>query len=330
MIKYRTRLTEKSHHSGVANVYLVRTIPGKIEEPVIPPVEVVPDDNDIMDFDFAVLRYRWGESAGKDLDTRTFIKTPNRSENIVGWDKLDNDLNYLIWNDDNLGNGVESVLIDLKSIITDHPNESIIEISISAFWYSLVRSGDLRIEFVSYKDGAMVPDGFDWINIGGTQVQTLFVDSNTQLLEFNKDTPGQPIALFTFNNDTKTGSITPMRDTSHVHVPEVDHIPLEFIISSDDTIYGDTKVVLTLYDVVGDWWLYEDDLLVASDYRLRSDNTIVFTSNTNRIIYISNLRNSEKQYKLYASAEGVGLERQVLQTLSAETAALQSITKRTI
>ena len=189
-----------------------------VEPPYVPPVEEEVDDETVIKgFDFAVMRYRWLPSGGRDLDTRTYITTPDRSNRKVGWTRLKNDNSYLIWNEDNTGTGVESVLIDIGKIIIDYPAESIINIKMDAFWYNSLGDGKLYLEFVTFKGGQMVVSGYDWINIGGLAIQILTLPVDT-LVNRSEDIDGENLATLSYDTSLKTGTLV-ARDGPSIPLP---------------------------------------------------------------------------------------------------------------
>ena len=160
----------------------------------------------VEDFDYAVIRYRWLSSGGQDLDTRTMLTNPNRNNAMVGWDRLSTDNGYLVWNGDNTANGVETVLLDVKKILSDYPQQVTIEADMRAFWFSSRLDGNLDIEFATYKGGTMQKSGYDFVNTGGSLVQNLKVSTNTQ--DTNNSGDGERLAKLTYNIFAKTGSLT--------------------------------------------------------------------------------------------------------------------------
>jgi hypothetical protein len=160
----------------------------------------------VEDFDYAVIRYRWLPSGGQDLDTRTSLTNPNRNNAMVGWDRLSTDNGYLVWNGDNTANGVETVLLDVKKILLDFPQQVTIEADMRAFWYSTRLDGNLDIEFATYKGGTMQKSGYDFINTGGNLIQNLKVSTNTT--DTNTGGDGERLAKLTYNIFSKTGSLT--------------------------------------------------------------------------------------------------------------------------
>lgn len=166
----------------------------------------MPPSEQVKDFDFAVLRYKWTDQGGKDLDIRSYLERPDRHTQVVGWNKLPTDNGYLVWNGDNQANGVESVLVDIKKIATDYPGYVDISVMLRAFWYSSVSSGDLVIEFVSYKGGEMTQSGFDWVNTGGSEVDIKELLVNTKESKSNDN--GEHLATLSFNLSAKSGFLS--------------------------------------------------------------------------------------------------------------------------
>ena len=160
----------------------------------------------VEDFDYAVIRYRWLPSGGQDLGTRTSLTNPNRNNAMVGWSRLSTDNGYLVWNGDNTIDGVETVLLDVKKILLDFPQQVTIEADMRAFWYSTRLDGNLDIEFATYKGGKMKKSGYDFVNTGGSLVQNLKVSTNTQ--DTNTSGDGERLAKLTYNIFSKTGSLT--------------------------------------------------------------------------------------------------------------------------
>ena len=125
---------------------------------------------------------------------------------MVGWDRLSTDNGYLVWNGDNAANGVETVLLDVKKILLDFPQQVTIEADMRAFWYSTRLDGNLDIEFATYKGGTMQKSGYDFVNTGGSLVQNLKVSTNTQ--DTNTSGDGERLAKLTYNIFSKRGSLT--------------------------------------------------------------------------------------------------------------------------
>lgn len=136
-----------------------------------------PDNNcdvELSDFDYAVIEYWWTGSNGDELDTRTYISLPDRKNNTIGWDREDNDEDYLIWGGEDPeapnNDGFEAILCDFNLIKTDF-NDSEIKVSLNAFWHD--ESGDHKftVAVKTYKNGSMVKNGLSWDNVDGQLVQ---------------------------------------------------------------------------------------------------------------------------------------------------------------
>lgn len=169
---------------------------GTPEDPVI-----------IQDFDFAVLRYIWTAEAGRDLDTRTYLNTPDRLYGVVGWAKSQNDGSILSWGGDNTQSGVECVLISTDGMKLTYPDQQEFEIFANAFWYSQILTGDISIQFESYKGGTMTKNGYDWVNTGGQLKQSVTIAANVQNVIGQARDMGIRAATLKFNVVTKTGTL---------------------------------------------------------------------------------------------------------------------------
>lgn len=168
----------------------------------------IQDENviELLPFDFAVIRYSWTESDGRDFDTRTQIIQPERLV-TVGWNKAINDEEYLKWGSDNTQFGSEDILIGMQQLKADFPNQQIFEISLKAFWYSLVNTGNFSLEFVTYNGGTMEHIQTGFINNGGEIVQNLKINSNTKAHRETEGTEGVPVGKVLFNTQTNTGQL---------------------------------------------------------------------------------------------------------------------------
>lgn len=170
---------------------------------------------EIENFDYAVIRYIWDAEDGSDLDTRTQITKPF-IEDRVGWavgnlvsagsENSGIQDNYLTWGGDNRQYGVESVLLDLKLLAANNPNHTdIFEITLRTFWYLSVDLGNITLELETYRGGVMQDDGFNYINVGGEQVQTLQTTHNI-FIQQSSNIPGQTIGYIRY--DSATGKTT--------------------------------------------------------------------------------------------------------------------------
>lgn len=137
----------------------------------------------IPEFDYLVFRYFWADTDGVDLDTSTgyintniaFSDNTKLDELPVGWNMAGNyntnAQNYLMFAGDNTGSGNECVYITMNSLITHFNNiPDIVNIDVYANWYRSRLNGNCEFELVAYKGGAMVQNGYNFDNIGGTEV----------------------------------------------------------------------------------------------------------------------------------------------------------------
>ena len=109
-----------------------------------------PPENTIKNFDYAVIRYKWVDLSGLDLDTKTQVISPY-SDTKVGWNENVQYGNYLKWGGDNVNAGVESVLLNLKALKEDNPlYTGEFKISLGGYWFNIRRSGDIILEFQTY------------------------------------------------------------------------------------------------------------------------------------------------------------------------------------
>jgi hypothetical protein len=159
----------------------------------------------LEDFDYAVLHYIWSDDAGQDLDTRTQLQFIDRDNPILGWNRVSQDSDYMIWSGDNTGFGEESILINMTQLLTDFTSD--ITIETSAFWYKTKKTGNVTLEITTYKGGIMNQSGYTWENSGGKLVQTLNIQSKVDIETGGIDSNGQKIAKLIFNSSTKRFSL---------------------------------------------------------------------------------------------------------------------------
>lgn len=162
------------------------------------------NETPLQEFDFAVIRYIWDSNGGEDLDARTRVITPARNTD-VGWGRASTDGEYLHWNGDNTGSGVESVLLNLNALTNDYA-EQVFQIAMRSYWFRTKVTGDFKIQFESYKGGTMQPSGFDFINTGGVLVQSITLNTNVQM-QNNSNVDGEDVAVLTYNRVAKVGRL---------------------------------------------------------------------------------------------------------------------------
>ena len=278
---------------------------------VVQPVEIVDEGVSVKDFDFAVVKYQWSDADGTDLDTRTWLSSPNRSDYKVGWSRLSNDLSYLQWNEDNRGSGVESVLIDIKSIQQDFPNQKDIAIKMAAFWFSSISSGNVRLQFSLFKGGVMRSDNdFSWVNEGGREVQNITLPTNTQMVT-SENVNGQLLATLKINTVTGVGSLTNPDGIIGVDNPVLPEIvpvgaPLKFSTENWSGA-GELPIKLQLANPIGDWFLTAQGLPLASFNGVLAEG-ITSTSSENGItLLLKNTYQDVMDYELLGQFESVTL-----------------------
>lgn len=286
------------------------TAPPVVIPPVVNPPE--PDTEDsvpIKDFDFAVVKYQWSDADGTDLDTRTWISSPNRSDHKVGWSRLPNDLNYLQWNQDNTGSGVESVLIDMKSIQKDFPSQKDIAIKMAAFWFGSISSGNVRLQFSLFKGGIMKnSSNFDWVNEGGREVQNITLSANTQIVT-SEDVNGQLLATLKINTDTGVGSLVNPDGIIGVDNPVLPEIvpigaPLKFGTENWSGT-GELPINLQLVNPVGDWFLTAQGLPAASFNGILAEGVTSTSSDNGITLLLNNTYQDIMDYELLGQFESV-------------------------
>lgn len=180
IIEVRGSLTTRVS-STMTPILPIMNIPTSIDavlNPVSMTSTIAANDDSLLDlqpFDFMIVRYKWTDAGGRDLDTRTAIvgsSNPAINGVDVGWSRA-NVVNstdpakpYLRWGGDNTSNGVESVLIDFKQLSEDLADATF-EIRLRAFFYSSIASGDISLEIETYLGGEMTQNGFDFVNTDG-------------------------------------------------------------------------------------------------------------------------------------------------------------------
>lgn len=160
-------------------------------------------------FDFALIRYIWGEQNGRDLDTRTAIITPPRNVD-VGWDRASTDGAYLTWGGDNqTTTGDEAVIVDFNQLSIDYPTITQFDIRLRCNWYSTRYDGNVQIQFQTYLGGTMQQVGTDFINVGGTLVNDASIYVNV-VSNVQGDVDGSDVGTLTYDSASKTAFFTPL------------------------------------------------------------------------------------------------------------------------
>ena len=157
-----------------------------------------------LDFDYAVLKFIWESPNGTDLDTRVAVSDPQRL-NDVGWSRLPNDEDYLIWGRDNQSPiGAESVLINFRNISQDFPDTVDIRLRLRCFWYTSKIDGNVRLEFTTYKGGRMERVGTEFVNRNGELVATVVAYVNSPTVQ-SSNIDGDDVADLLFDTTLQRG-----------------------------------------------------------------------------------------------------------------------------
>lgn len=128
------------------------------------------EESVFKDIDYLVFYYDFTNDEGRvDLDTHTQLIYPYESK-ILGWSRDSSDSNNdIFWSKDNTGNGLESILIDIKNLKTKYPNLKEIKFECGAFWYSdkFTSNGPVKLKAIPYKGGEIKLNGYEFKNYGG-------------------------------------------------------------------------------------------------------------------------------------------------------------------
>ena len=137
--------------------------------------------------------------------------TPERqSRHHNGQDVGDSGSVYLQWGGDNTTpTGDEAVLIDFAALTRDYPNTPQFVIRMRTFWYgegyspTENRDGKFTIEFATYLGGTMQQQGLDFINVGGTTQQDVFLPRQSFTNEVGANVDGDDMATLVYTVATK-------------------------------------------------------------------------------------------------------------------------------
>ena len=99
----------------------------------------------------------------------------------VGWARNSSDNGYLTWDGDKRQDGVESVLIDISKLSNDYSQQKSFEVLCRAFWFNAKGTGNLEIEFETYKGCSMNQQSYNFVNSNGMLVQSLKIAVNTTI-----------------------------------------------------------------------------------------------------------------------------------------------------
>lgn len=183
----------------------------------INPSCVLEPSTTLLDFDYMVVRYKWAEGAGQDLDTFTgFVNTGTEwDDKYMGYGHgygniLPNNStaanSFIMWGGDNTNTiGVESCLVNFSNMTLNYPDLNSIQLRMAGAWYNSVGTGNIDIEIVTYKGGTMSQSGYDFSNTGGNEVQKI---------NFSKYIPKPPNWVNDINSVTNIGYITYIKSSA--------------------------------------------------------------------------------------------------------------------
>ncbi len=191
--------------------------------PKTPPTVLI-----LNEFDYLILRYRWFNYSGSDLDTRTCIfgTIDNLIDNkYVGWSRGDilggkryiGDINdpYIIWGGDETNSfGEEQILINFKKLVDDKPLIIDFFVKLRAFWYGSKNTGEVQIEFETFLGGSMNSVGLGFENVGGQSVDLVTHETIVNLIKSNSSLPaeqidGDELGVIKYNKLTKQAVLNP-------------------------------------------------------------------------------------------------------------------------
>jgi len=177
----------------------------------------------LLPFDYMTIKYKWALGAGLDFDTFTGIVSTG-----IEWDnrymgfghgfgtELPNNSTtlqaYIMYAGDNQkNNGVEACLINFNKMISDYSSLQSIPIRMAGAWYGQTGTGNIDIEINTYSGGTMqkVISDYDFINVGGSQIQQL---------TFSKNIPKPPLWANDIDKVTHIGYITYDKNSSTAKV----------------------------------------------------------------------------------------------------------------
>ena len=158
--------------------------------------------------DYIVVDYSF--TGGTDLDTRTRFQTPLITADYVGWSRLTSVGNILFWGGDNTGTGLESVLINVNNykaqVPSTYPEE--FQINFNCFWYGSPSASPVYLAMYLYTGGAMLKQGFTWVNPTATATNELVSTGKVITLQTrNRLSNGEALGYITYNVNTGVGAI---------------------------------------------------------------------------------------------------------------------------
>ncbi|ENV14258.1 hypothetical protein F965_00501 [Acinetobacter schindleri NIPH 900] len=157
--------------------------------------------------DYIVVRYTWDDFGGMDLDTRTQVVQPRRSD-AVGWGRTSKDGDYLAWGGESkvtsgdlfeFSRYSEAILINLKQLLADYPQEQVLKIDLKAYWQYLRNGGKVGLEVATYNGGTMEQVGFEFVNTGGEELSKVKYELNVSMQLGGKDAEGEAMGTIVYN-----------------------------------------------------------------------------------------------------------------------------------
>jgi hypothetical protein len=159
------------------------------------------------DVDYLVFKYNFNSSNGKDLDTWSKLLTPDTPP--LGWCRNNPNTQYISWCGDNTGYGLESIYINIKQFKIDFPGQNLIQFICKCWWYAQRIDGNVNLDAIAYKDGYMLLNGFEFVNIGGNlQGSYSFNTVNIPILEGRCRNENDIFNLGKFTYNITTGDLS--------------------------------------------------------------------------------------------------------------------------
>lgn len=184
------------------------------------------DQVSLADFDFFVVRYRWTSA---DLDTRTVMRNEGTEIDVNGFgahaapgytlvDGAYRSPNgYVLWALDNTQGGYESCLVDIKKAQLDRAGN--FNIDFFAHWFTQGTIADrvVEVQFATYKGGTMRAENYNWVNDGGTAVQsgTFLCQVDAQSQTSDLAVRGDYVARLDWDRPTQTGTFFNLRPVTN-------------------------------------------------------------------------------------------------------------------
>ncbi len=162
---------------------------------------------ELQPFNKAIIHYMWNTDDGRDLDTHTAIRVPDRRHISVGYGQNNRDEDFLQWGGDNRGDGRESIAVDFTKLIAAFPEQEEFEVEVRCWWWAYGFDGGVITRLETFMDGEFVRDGnYGFDNVGGVLVQSIDLD-HIVTLQRSSVIPGVEVARVYLNKTTMRGDI---------------------------------------------------------------------------------------------------------------------------